>query len=217
MREKAIMKKMVIINASPRKNWNTAQLLKEAQKGAESVGAEAEYIDLYEMSFTGCRSCMACKLKIGKHPGCAWKDDLSPLIDRILEADSLIIGTPIYWGEPTAQFRALMERLVFCVMPYEAGTYFHGKVDVGFVYTMNAGEEYYQANLRPYLSNMEALFKMGLHGETTSYAACDTWQVKDYSKYDMAIFDGDAKKAHREVQFPIDMQECFKMGASLGK
>ena len=82
----------IIINASPRKNWNTAQLLKEAQKGAKSVGAETEYIDLYDMTFTGCRSCMACKLKTGKHPGCAWKDKLSPLIDRILVADTLIKG-----------------------------------------------------------------------------------------------------------------------------
>ena len=55
--------KTVIINAGPRKNWNTDLMLKEAQKGAESVGAETEYIDLYSLNFTGCRSCLACKLK----------------------------------------------------------------------------------------------------------------------------------------------------------
>ena len=60
--------KTIIINASPRKNWNTAQLLKQAQKGAESVGAETEYVDLYDLSFTGCRSCMACKLKTAGTP-----------------------------------------------------------------------------------------------------------------------------------------------------
>ena len=76
--------------------------------------------------------CLSCKLKNGSHPGCAWKDDLSPLIDRILDSDALIIGTPIYWGEPAAQFRGLMERLVFCTMPYEAGSYFNGKVNVGY-------------------------------------------------------------------------------------
>ena len=209
--------KMILINTSPRKNWNTAQLLREAQKGAESVGAETEYIDLFDLSFTGCRSCLACKLKNGKHPGCAWKDDLSPLIDRILEADALIIGTPIYWGEPTAQFRALMERLVFCTMPYDQGTYFHGSVDVGFIYTMNADEEYYSLNMRPYLSNVEGLFKMGLHGKTRSYAACDTLQVKDYSRYDMEIFSEEWKRKHREEQFPTDLQECFRLGVELGQ
>ena len=41
--------KVMLLNGSPRKNWNTAQVLKSAQKGAESVGAETEYIDLYEL------------------------------------------------------------------------------------------------------------------------------------------------------------------------
>ena len=209
--------KTILINASLRKNWNTALLRREAQKGAESVGAETEYIDFFDLSFTGCRSCLACKLKNGKHPGCAWKDDLSSLIDRILEADALIIGTPIYWGEPTAQFRAQMERLVFCTMPYDQGTYFHGSADVGFIYAMNADEEYYSLNMRPYLSNIESLFKMGLHGETQSYAACDTLQVKDYSRYDMEIFSEEEKRQHCEAQFPTDLQKCFRLGADLGQ
>lgn len=207
--------KTIILNASPRKNWNTAQLLKEAEKGAQSAGAETEYIDLYDLSFTGCRNCLACKLKNGKHPGCAWKDDLSPLIDRILESDALIIGSPIYWGEPTAHFRAVMERLVFCTMPYEAGTYFEGTVNTGFIYTANAGSGYFEANLRPYLAGVENLFKMGLHGKTASYAACDTLQVKDYSKYDMGFFSEEAKKAHRETQFPKDLEAAYKLGAEI--
>lgn len=209
--------KAIIINASPRKNWNTAQLLQEARKGLESAGAQTEYVDLYDLDYTGCRSCLVCKAKNAKHPGCAWKDDLSPLIDRILTADSLIIGTPIYWGEPTAQFRALMERLVFCTMPYEAGTYFNGRVDMGFIYTANASEGYFRQNLRPYLDGVENLFKMGLHGSVRSYAACDTLQVADYSKYDMGIFNEAAKKAHRAEQFPRDLQACFNMGQELGR
>lgn len=48
--------KVLLLNGSPRKNWNTAMMLKEAQKGAESVGAETEYIDLYDLHYTGCRN-----------------------------------------------------------------------------------------------------------------------------------------------------------------
>ena len=209
--------KTIIINASPRKNWNTAELLKSAQEGAKSVGADTEYIELYDLNFTGCHSCLACKLKNGKHPGCVWKDDLSSLIEKILKAKSLIIGTPIYFGEPTVPFRALMERLVFCTMPYQEGTYFSGKVNVGFIYTMNAPKNYYDENLKPYLTNIENLFKMALHGETYSYASCDTLQVNNYSMYDMAYFNEEHKKQVRETQFPKDLQEAFNLGVKLGK
>lgn len=209
--------KTIIINASPRKAWNTAQLLKEVQRAALEEGAEVEYVDLYDLTFTGCRSCMACKLKNGKHPGCAWQDDLSPLIDRILGADALIIGTPIYWGEPTAQFRALMERLTFCTFPYEKGSYFGGRVEIGFVYTMNAPQEEYEQNLRPYLSNLERIFKMALHGNVHSYAACSTLQVADYSRYDMGFFNEAERIAHRKKQFPADKAACYRMWQEMSK
>lgn len=209
--------KTIIINASPRKNWNTATLLNEAKKGVESTGSEVEYIDLYDLSYTGCRSCLACKLKDGKHPGCAWNDDLSPLIDRILAADSLIIGTPIYWAEPTAQFRALLERLVFCTIPYQLGSYFEGKVNTALIYTMNAPQDYYDHVLRPYLTEIEDLLKMALHGDLSTYAAFDTTMVTNYAIYDMGMFDPEEKKEYRDKHFPIDMEECFKLGVKMGQ
>ena len=74
--------KTIIINAGPRKNWNTDLMLKEAQKGAGSAGAETEYIDLYDLDFKGCRSCLACKIKGAERNKCYWKDDLSPVIEN---------------------------------------------------------------------------------------------------------------------------------------
>ena len=106
------------MNGSPRKNWNTAMMLKEARKGAESVGADTEYIDLFDLSFTGCRACLACKRKEAERCKCFWKDDLSPVIDRIFAADALIIGSPVYLGDITSQVHALIERLHFCVLRY---------------------------------------------------------------------------------------------------
>ena len=105
--------KTIILNASPRKNWNTAQLLKSATKGAESAGAEAEYIDLYDLNFTGCRSCMLCKRKDVERCRCCWKDELSPIIDKVFSADALFIGTPVYFGRPTSRYFAFAERLLF--------------------------------------------------------------------------------------------------------
>ena len=207
--------KTIIINASPRKNWNTAQLLKSAQKGAESAGSETEYIDLYDLKFTGCRSCLACKRKGAERCKCYWKDDLSPLIDRITQAQSLIIGSPIYFGEPTAQFRALLERLLFVMLSYDNySSYFTSKVNVGLIYTMNASGAYVETLIKPMAKNMEGLFRF-LNGTVKTYLSCNTTQVADYSKYSMAGFDVEKKKETREKQFPIDLEEAYKMGREL--
>ena len=209
--------KTIILNASPRKNWNTAQLLKEAQKGAESVGAEVEYIDLYDLNYTGCRSCLACKRKGAEPCKCYWKDDLSPLIEKILSADAVIFGTPIYFGEPTAQFRALYERLIFCIMSYDShANNFKGKVNAGIIYTMNAPKEYFESAMHPTYQTTEMLMGF-LGGKVETYASCDTMQVADYSKYDMSAFSEEEKKAHHDAQFPADLEEAFKMGAELSR
>ena len=80
------MKKVIVLNGSPRKNFNTAKLLKEAQKGAESVGAEVEYFNLYEYNFLGCRSCFACQRKGSTTEGvCAINDDIKPILEKQLQ------------------------------------------------------------------------------------------------------------------------------------
>ena len=55
--------KAVFVNGSPRKKWNTAQMLESAMKGAQEAGAEVELINLYDIDFKGCKSCFACKIK----------------------------------------------------------------------------------------------------------------------------------------------------------
>lgn len=209
--------KVIILNGSPRKNWNTALMLKEAKRGAESVGAETEYIDLYDLSYTGCRSCMACKRKGAERCKCFWKDELSPVIDRIFAADALIIGSPNYLGNITSQVNALMERLHFCALSYDDySNYFQGKVNVGVILTMNAGKDTYEKWYKESMARqLEAL--KGLNGSMEIYACCDTLQVKDYSKYSMASFNEEHKKKMREEQFPRDLEEAFSLGARLGR
>ena len=207
--------KTIILNGSPRKNWNTAQMLKEAQRGAESVGAETEYIDRFDLSYTGCRSCLACKRKGAERCKCFWKDDLSPVIDRIFAADALIIGSPIYLGDVTSQVHGLIERLHFCALSYDDySNYFTGKVNVGIILTMNAPKTFYNLSYKKKAKEVAQSFK-GLRGSVEVYACCDTLQVADYSKFNMASFSEEHKKAVREKQFPIDLEKAFEMGASL--
>ena len=62
------MKKIVAINASPRKGWNTDMIVMEAAKGAESAGAYIKKTDLYKIEkFTGCISCFGCKIPAGQN------------------------------------------------------------------------------------------------------------------------------------------------------
>ena len=78
------MTKVIVLNASPRKNFNTAKLLQAAQKGCEQNGAEVEFFNLYDYNFLGCRSCFACQRKGSTTNGvCAIKDDIKPILEKI--------------------------------------------------------------------------------------------------------------------------------------
>jgi multimeric flavodoxin WrbA len=110
--------KVIAINGSPRKKWNTAMMLEHALQGAASQGADTDLIHLYDLDFKGCTSCFACKLKGGASYGrCAMRDGLTPVLDAIAEADALLLGSPIYFGTVTGEMRSFMERLFF---PYLA-------------------------------------------------------------------------------------------------
>ena len=207
--------KTIVINASPRKRWNTSQIMKSASEGAKSVGASVEYIDLYDIDLKGCMSCMVCKSKKTDKIKCYLKDDLSPIIEKILEADTLLIGSPIYFGKVTSHFRALMERLIFCVLSYDDyTTYYKGKMNVGLFYTMNAPEDVYKLSYEEDLKENENLFKL-LNAQVITYPVFNTLQVKDYSKYHMSAFNEEDKKEFKENQFPKDLKEAFNIGVKL--
>ena len=114
------MKKIVIVDGGPRKNMNTAQLLQRVAEGAKSVGegVEVKTVRLYDIDYKGCTSCMACKLKGKASNICRFRDALSPLLDEIAEADGLVLGSPIYFGEVTGKMRAFLERLAFPWLSY---------------------------------------------------------------------------------------------------
>ena len=103
----------MFFNASPRKGWNTAKMLEAAMVGAEEAGAETELVNLYDISFPGCKSCFACKLKNAKTNGvCAIRDELRPILERTRHSDVLVLGAPVYFSYPTGVYRALA--LLYC-------------------------------------------------------------------------------------------------------
>lgn len=217
------MKKVIILNGSPRKNFNTAQLLKEAQKGAESVGAEVEYVDLVDLNFKGCMSCFACKRKGSTTNGlCAYPDELRPILEKILAADVLIIGSPVYYSYPTGMFRNVLERLFYAAGTYqkdEQSGYFKRaitkNIPIGIIYTMNITVELYkQLDYSTILGRNETFARM-LFGYAETMNAYDTYQFSDYSKYDCEMFDPEHKAKVRETQFPNDLEKAFDLGKRL--
>ena len=207
-------KRIIAVNASPRKGWNTDTLVSEAARGAESAGAVVEKFDLYRLEkFTGCIACFGCKRE--KFKGhCICRDGLTPVLDAIRTADGLIIGSPNYLGELSASFRALYERLVFQNLTYRAESPCCNAhpIPVLLVLTSNAPEGYYTDLMRNYQQTLNRFV-----GPTKVFVSGDTLQLRDYSKLDWewSMFDPEAKKLRHETVFPQECRKVFEMGAEL--
>ena len=207
--------KVIAINGSPRKGWNTAQMLKKALEGAEAAGAETELIHLSDLNFKGCVSCFGCKRlgnpSFGK---CNLRDDLTPVLEKISGCGALIIGSPLYMGDVTGMTRNLIERLTFQYISYDnTPPYFDGHINCAFIYTMNCPEEFSDCQKAAYEQNAGCLKVLG--GTTEYIMANETWQWDDYSKYASGMFDEEAKRRHHEEIWPRELQSAFNLGHRL--
>lgn len=208
--------KAIAINGNPRKGWNADMLLREALKGASSAGAETELIQLSGLTFSGCRSCFACERAGAETGRCMWQDDLQPVLDKILSADAVFMGSPIYLGNISGMMYCLMERLVFSLLSYDdySRKLFHGKVNSCFFFTMNAPKIFSDIGYRDVMEQYANAMKR-LGGTSEYYAACDTLQFDDYSWFSAGSFDETHKRKVREEQFPRDLQAVFDIGVRL--
>lgn len=209
----------MFVNGSPRKNWNTAQLLERAMQGAKDGGAEVEMVNLYDRSlnYKGCMSCFACKVKGGKKGVCSFPDDLRAVMERAVEADVLVCGSPVYCGYPTAGLRAFMERLIFPAVNYSdySQPVINRPKRSATIYTMNCPDEAtYRAIAYDTLLDTSAK-QLGMFGPTEILCCYDTWQFTDYSRYDAARFDVAHKADLHERQFPLDLQRAYDLGRRL--
>jgi len=190
--------KVMAFNGSPRKKkWNTVTLLNNALQGAQSAGAETELVQLYDLNFSGCISCFSCKRLSRKKDGvCSVRDDLTQVLDRVKQADGLIIGSPVYYGAESAATRAFLERLCFPYLKYskDVCSLYPRRINTAMIYTMNAPDEILQ---RIGYDRMFAMTQMtlGMHfGACEVLLSSDTLQYSDYDKYEAEAFDKNAKR-----------------------
>ena len=203
--------KTIVINADPKRKGIAAQLMKSAAKGAESVGAEVKYVDLYKLDLSGCRICLICK-NDEETCKCYWRDELSPLIEEIFSSDALLIGVPIFFSNPSSHYMALLERLIFSLVSFKSGNIFKGKVNVGLFYTMEYPLDYFEKSVRPHLKQSEDLLKM-LNGKVVidSFSNITRADRSDNSQ------EGIDSLKLKEEQLSKDLEKVFEIACDLSR
>jgi multimeric flavodoxin WrbA len=100
------MKKVVIFNGSPRMDGNIATLLDVVARGVKDAGAEVQNYTLFKMKFMACQSCFSCRMK----PDCAINDEVRAALHKVIEADAVVIGSPIYMMQMSGPVKNLYDR-----------------------------------------------------------------------------------------------------------
>ncbi|MGN0852989.1 MAG: flavodoxin family protein [Kiritimatiellia bacterium] len=112
---------VLLINGSPREKGNTHIALQEIARQLARHGIGSEIFWIGRQPVRGCVACYACKTN--GNGRCVFDDDVTNrVIARMAACDAIVIGTPVYWGQPAAQALALQQRMLFA-----GGANFAGK------------------------------------------------------------------------------------------
>lgn len=205
---------IVIVNGSPRRKGNTAELCQAFEDGVKSISPESRIlnVNLNDYNYKGCQSCFSCKSKTGNSYGfCAFNDDITPLLKYATEADCLVIASPIYLMDVSASTKAFLERLCFPLGSYEKGykSLAPKQSKVVTIYTMNAIEE--QSPLQA-MDTID-MFLGHIFSSPKRICAYNTYQFHDYSKYIVDVFDEHEKAVYRDKhwQYVVDQVYCLAM------
>jgi multimeric flavodoxin WrbA len=104
-------KKVIIISGSPKKNGNTAMLIKWFRQGAALKEAKTEVIlaAYLKLKFPGCSACRICQKN--SEYGCVIEDGARIVLDKIMQADVIVMATPLYFFSISAQLKIILDRM----------------------------------------------------------------------------------------------------------
>jgi multimeric flavodoxin WrbA len=206
--------KLFVINGSPRKNCNTAQLLDAFVEGAKSVAPEVEvtYINVYDYQFTGCKSCFACQLTANRdYLECKVKDEIHDLLDEARHSDGIVIGSPIYFFDISAQTKCFLERL-----NYPGPT--EKPVPSAFLYTMNADEEAFRNHMDDVVGATRFFMANNFGVEPDTVYSFSTFQYNDREALNENFRrNAKARWERRKEQFPHDLENAYHAGEKMVK
>ena len=102
--------KILVLNGSPTRNGNTVALVNAFKEGAESKGHEVTVLNIAHKKVNGCLSCGYCK---GAGNGkCAQKDDMQEIYPYLMEAEMIVLASPIYYFTMSAQLQSVIQRFL---------------------------------------------------------------------------------------------------------
>lgn len=102
-------KKVLILSGSPRKGGNSDILCDEFLRGALEAGNEVEKIRVTERKVAPCSACYYCR----DHGGvCVHKDDMASILQKMINADVIVLASPVYFYSINAQLKAVIDRTV---------------------------------------------------------------------------------------------------------
>ena len=216
--------KIYILDGGPRKNRNTSAMCESFAKGAAGAGAETETIRLFDYSYTGSRSCFACKVRGGSSFGrCGWRDGISELLEAAANADGVVFASPVYLGTITPQLHAFVERLVFPFIVYDKNysVIAPKRFETAVIYTMNVKErmfadEYIGAENGGPLGFFER-YVTRVFTKPERVCAFNTYQFDDYGKYVADGWDEREKAEWRARELPRELQNAFDAGARMAE
>jgi multimeric flavodoxin WrbA len=162
--------KVLGISASHRKGWNTEYAVAKALKAAEDLGpwVQTELIRLADLEIHPCSGCHLCFSQAEEGSWCpVWKDGMNELYPRLLAADGLIVGTPVYWWSASGKLKDFIDRTnPFCS---SANTRFSGALmgkaagALAVAYDVHGGTEIAVSHIQAWMLAI-GLIVVGTHG-----------------------------------------------------
>ena len=178
------MKKVLIISGSPRKDGNTEALAERFAAGAAEAGHEVEVVHLREKKIGYCVNCDSCRIN---KTDCVIQDDANEIVAKALDCDVLVLATPVYFYNVTAQMKTMIDR--FYAREHE---YFHLPERDCYYLIANAGFDHHQDSTVAVLDGFIACLR--------------TVKVKGMVQASRVMFAGD-----------IEGSECLAKAYDMGK
>ena len=139
---------------------------------------------------------------------------LTPVLEEIAQADGLVLGSPIYFGDVTGQMRTFLERLAFPWLSYNDYSMTAPKrMPVVLLETMNGLPN---RNNSQGFGSMEYCIANAL-GQPDKLYAYNTYQVKNYANFELGGFSEEAKRKYREEHWEEDLQKAFEAGKRMAE